>query len=114
MGAKSYQDGVKSEQKAVAFLQKQKHAVIRRRYRTSVGEIDIISEKDSVLHITEVKKRRTLTLAREAVSERQQSRINKAVEVFIKSSETIYDGIQMNVIFIANNELRYLENAWCL
>jgi putative endonuclease len=114
MCVSNYQTGINSEKKAVVFLQKNKHTVLQQRYKTNVGEIDIISVKDSILHITEVKKRKTLKEARESVSLRQQRRINNAVDVFLQNNNATFAGVQMDVIFIANNELRHLENAWAV
>ncbi len=47
--------GQLGEDIACRFLIKHKHKIIERNYRKKWGEIDIISEKDKILHFIEVK-----------------------------------------------------------
>lgn len=110
----SYEKGIQSEQKALSFLKKNNYVILAQRYRTPVGEIDIIAFKEFTLHIIEVKERPTLYQARESISERQKKRINYATELFLKEREKILNflDIQMDAILLARNQLCYLERAW--
>ena len=54
-----------------------------RRYRSPVGEIDIVARRGGLIAFIEVKARRDRTLALEAVSEHQRRRICRAAEMFI-------------------------------
>lgn len=43
------------EEHALKYLEKLGHILIERNYRKAVGEIDLITEKDKIIHFTEVK-----------------------------------------------------------
>lgn len=47
--------GKKGEELAVSFLMKQGFSVIERNFNVREGELDIVAEKDKVLHCVEVK-----------------------------------------------------------
>ncbi|MDR0631476.1 MAG: YraN family protein [Holosporales bacterium] len=108
----SYQKGIASEQRAVDFLQAHGHTVLKRRYRTEFGEIDIISVKDSIVHAIEVKERQTVREARFAISINQRSRIAKSLDVFLQTQCVPFKDVQLDAIFITRNNLCFLENAW--
>ncbi|MFY9227844.1 MAG: ribonuclease HII [Candidatus Microsaccharimonas sp.] len=50
--------GDKAEEKVAEYLQKQKHTILERNWRTKFCEIDIVSQKGKVVYFTEVKYRR--------------------------------------------------------
>ncbi|MDR1597916.1 MAG: YraN family protein [Holosporales bacterium] len=111
-GARSYQKGVTSEQRAASYLKRHGHVVVAQRYRNECGEIDIVSKKDSVLHIVEVKSRKSVFDARYSISPKQQTRISNAADAFVQSNDIEYDGIQMDAILLGGNDLVFIENAW--
>ena len=53
--AKHNEIGIIGENLAATFLMKQGFSILERNYRVRVGEIDIIAQKDNVLHFVEVK-----------------------------------------------------------
>ncbi|MDR1207948.1 MAG: YraN family protein [Holosporales bacterium] len=108
----SYQKGIASEQRAVAFLRAHGHIILNRRYRTEFGEIDIISIQGSVLHAIEVKNRKTILNARFAISKYQQSRITKSLYVFLQDQSVDFEDVQLDAIFVSSENLCFLENAW--
>ena len=55
MGLKAYLLGLKGEDKAEIFLKKQGFVIIERNFHSKFGEIDIIAQKDNVVHFIEVK-----------------------------------------------------------
>ena len=57
--------------------------ILAQRYRSPVGEIDIVARRGSLIAFVEVKARRDRRLALEAVSERQRRRVCRAAEVFV-------------------------------
>jgi putative endonuclease len=69
--------GEKGEQIAAEFLQEQGYRLIARRYRTKIGEIDIIVERDGMIVFVEVKTRRNTLFGTpaEAVNRRKQDKI---------------------------------------
>jgi putative endonuclease len=72
--------GNKGEDFAVKHLKKKGYRIIRRNYKTPVGEIDIIAEDGGTLVFVEVKTRTDTTfgLPKEAVDHRKQVRIRNA------------------------------------
>jgi len=51
--------------------------------RTKSGEIDAVAEKDGLVAFVEVKARRTLAMAAEALRPRQQGRLLAAAEILL-------------------------------
>lgn len=49
------QKGREAEDYACAFLQKEGYIILERNFHTHLGEIDIIVQKDGILHFVEVK-----------------------------------------------------------
>lgn len=72
------------EDMAVKYLVSQGHTIIKRNYRTSYGEIDIISKDNSTLVFTECKYRKNSAygLSIEAVDIRKQKRISRVALFF--------------------------------
>src|SRR5262249_45878392 len=75
--------GLSAESRAAALLLAKGYRVVARRYRTHVGEVDIVARRGNVLVFVEVKARDRLDDAAEAVTERQQRRIIAAAEAWL-------------------------------
>lgn len=58
------------------------YRILDRRARTAAGEIDPLASKGAILAVVEVKARRSLDEARQALGDRQRSRIVRAVSVW--------------------------------
>ncbi|MEI7486225.1 MAG: YraN family protein [Chryseobacterium sp.] len=93
--------GKKAEDLAVEFLQKKGYKILIRNYRYQKAEIDIITEKDSLIVIIEVKARSTdaFMMPQEAVNKRKISLIvsatNHYLEEFNKNQEVRFDIISV-------------------
>ncbi len=61
------------------------YRVEARRYRTPVGEIDIVARRGTVLAVVEVKARPELAAAAEALHPRQRARIARAAEAYVQA-----------------------------
>jgi len=59
------------------------YRILARRFRSPVGEIDIVARRGNLLIAVEVKARRDEREAAEAVTPRQRMRISRALEAFI-------------------------------
>ena len=77
-GKAAYTTGLLAELCAVYFLMIKGYRIEKRRYRTPFGEIDILASKNETLVVVEVKKRKTLALARESLHTSQQRRLKRA------------------------------------
>ena len=59
------------------------YRILARRYRTPVGEIDIVARRGRTLAMVEVKLRQSLAGGAEAVGAAQKQRITRAAAVFV-------------------------------
>ena len=79
----AFQLGLSAESRAAALLIAKGYRIVARRWRSPVGEIDIVARRRNTLIFVEVKARATLDDAAEAVIERQQRRIIAAAEAWL-------------------------------
>jgi putative endonuclease len=112
MGGMSNLRGRRTETLAASYLKQRGYAVLESRYRTAAGEIDIIAEKDNILHIREVTGCKTLDRCRNAISERQQSRICNAAEIYLSEHFDPQKNVQIDAIFVSQSQICFLEDAW--
>ncbi len=59
------------------------YRILARRFRTPVGEIDIVARRGNTLAVVEVKARADQTTAMDSLRPRQRGRIQRAAEIFI-------------------------------
>ena len=79
----AFRYGLSAESRAAAYLIAKAYRILGRRFRTPVGEIDIVARRRGVLVFVEVKARERLEDAAEAIGKRQQSRIIAAAEFWL-------------------------------
>jgi len=79
----AFRTGLSAESRAAALLVAKGFRIVARRWRSPVGEIDIVARRRSLLVFVEVKARNNLDEAAESVTVRQRSRIAAAAEAFI-------------------------------
>ncbi len=107
--------GSNGEDKACSHLAENGYTILRRNYRASRGEIDIIAKKETLLAFIEVKTRRNTQfgLASDAVNFKKQQRIKSAAKVFIMSYND-YDRISFDVceVYTEEKRINYIENAF--
>lgn len=95
----AFRVGLSAESRAAAYLIARGYRILARRFRTPVGEIDIIARRKKVLVFVEVKARNTLDDAAEAVTERSKLRIVAAAEYWLSqhpddvTSEMRFDAV---------------------
>ena len=103
------------EDMAVKYLVSQGHTIIKRNYRTSYGEIDIISKDNSTLVFTECKYRKNSAygLSIEAVDIRKQKRISRVALFFCTKYGYTSLPCRFDVIGIdKDNEITHIKNAF--
>jgi putative endonuclease len=61
------------------------YRIVARGFRVSAGEIDIVARRGRLLVFVEVKARRELAAAAEALGARQAGRVARAAEAFLQS-----------------------------
>jgi putative endonuclease len=87
---------------------------LARRWKSPLGEIDIIAVRRRLLIFVEVKARATLDVAAESVTERQKQRIAAAAEVWLAANPVpaICD-IRFDAILVAPGRLpRHIPAAF--
>lgn len=93
--------GNKGEALAVQYLLEKGYEILHQNWRHSHWEVDVIAEKDGVLHFVEVKTRRTKKFGHpeEAVSNKKiQNLINAAEEYMYQKPQ--WKIVQFNILAI--------------
>ena len=80
---KAYRRGHFSEWLASAALMLKGFRIVARRYRTKLGEIDLIARRGDLVLIVEVKARKTLMEAVEAIAYESERRIEGAADLWL-------------------------------
>ena len=81
----AFRFGLSAEGRAVALLVAKGYRIMARRFRTPLGEIDIIARRRDLLVFVEVKARDNFDEAAEAIGRRQQNRIIGAAQMWLAS-----------------------------
>ena len=79
----AFRTGISAESRAAAFLIAKGFRILARRWKSPVGEIDIVARRRSLLIFVEVKARPNLDAAAWSVTERQRGRIVAAAEAWL-------------------------------
>jgi putative endonuclease len=80
---RAYRRGHRGEWLAALALAVKGYRVLARRFKTPVGEIDIIARRGDLVVIVEVKVRPTLVLAMEAIASQSERRIEAAADIWL-------------------------------
>lgn len=113
-----YQKGIRAERWAQAKLRLSAYAVLTQRYKTPVGEIDLIARRGKTLVCVEVKARATAQAALYAVSPHQQRRIAQAASHFIAQyPQYAHHTLRFDVICVIPRphwlpQIIHLKDAW--
>ncbi len=94
--------GRSSEDLAVDYLRENGYRIIKRNYKTKLGEIDIIAKDKDVLCFIEVKSRKTERFGspREAVSNLKQRKISRVALAYLKENNLLDSKARFDVVAI--------------
>jgi putative endonuclease len=94
--------GKKGEKAAESYLKKQGYRILRKNYRTPVGEIDLIAEHKSVLVFIEVKSRTNAAFEHPfmAVTPRKQKKIAQTANYFLAKNTVGDRKIRFDVVSV--------------
>lgn len=112
--AKAYRSGVLAETLAALLFRLKGYAIVARRYKTPVGEIDLVALKDTRLVFVEVKRRKTKEDAAWTLPAKQRRRIARAAQYWLANNPR-FAGHDMafDVVLMAPWSLpRHLPNAF--
>jgi putative endonuclease len=106
--------GLSAESRAAAYLVAKGYRIVARRFKTPVGEVDIVARRRDVLVFIEVKARNTLDDAAFAVLPRQQQRIAAAAGAWLASHpEDAESAIRFDAILVAPRSIpRHIAAAF--
>jgi putative endonuclease len=107
-----YKFGLHAEQIATIFLRLKGYKILEQRYKTKLGEIDIIARKKSDIIFVEVKARKNLDTY-EVLSVNQQHRITNAAKYFISSNKINAKNFRFDLIILKNVvSIKHIKNAF--
>ncbi|MFM9889263.1 MAG: YraN family protein [Rickettsiales bacterium] len=92
--ARSHRAGIRAEYAAAAWLMLKGYWPVAMRYKTPVGEIDLIARRGKTLAVIEVKARARMADAAEAVHSKNQARVVRAAQYFLRAHPR-YDSLQV-------------------
>ena len=102
----AFRFGLSAESRAAAYLIAKGHRIVARRWRSPIGEVDIVARRRRTLIFVEVKARERLDDAAEAVLPRQQRRIIGAAKAWLASHPEDADrDIRFDVVLVAPKSL---------
>lgn len=107
-------NGRHGEDVAAHFYEMQGFEILCERYKTAVGEVDLIAKKDDLLVAIEVKMRKNFDDAAYSLSKRQQERIFHAMGCFLQQHSMLsFSAIRFDVVLLDQSfNIQYIPNAW--
>ena len=110
----AFRVGISAESRAAAFLIAKGFRILARRWRSPVGEIDIVARRRALLVFVEVKARETLDDAAWSVTERQRARIIAAAQVWLaRFPDSRVQDIRFDAMLVAPGRLpRHIPAAF--
>ncbi|MEI9405227.1 YraN family protein [Mesorhizobium argentiipisi] len=111
---KAYRRGHRGEWLAALALMIKGYRILARRHRTRLGEIDLIARRGDLVLFVEVKARRTLIEAMEAIGRESERRIEGAADLWL-SRQPDYGRLSMRFDMVAVLPWRWpvhVENAF--
>ena len=110
------QKGLWAEVLSAVYLMANGYWIRARRYKTPVGEIDLIVSRGRTLAFVEVKAREDADVALQSVSPHQRRRIEKAAEHFLSRHEQKKTGeinIRFDLIVVPRTiRVIHIKGAW--
>ncbi len=111
---RAYRFGHLAEAMAALLLTLKGYRIVARRFRSTVGEIDVIAKRGRVLAMVEVKARRGGTDAALTLGLAQRRRIERAAAAWLAAHPGAQDcDIRFDLVVIGPGPLpRHLPGAW--
>jgi putative endonuclease len=110
----AFRFGLSAESRAAAFLVAKGYRILARRWRSPLGEVDIVARRRQLVVFVEVKARDRLDDAAEAVTDRQQRRIVAAAEAWLaRHPQAATHDIRFDAILVAPLRIpRHIQAAF--
>lgn len=112
-GLAGWHRGSRAELIAAWYLRFKGYRVLARRWRCTLGEIDLIVYRRGVLAAVEVKARPNRVLGLEAIRPSQQQRLNAALEFYAARMRLPVQSMRLDALVICPRALpHHLPDAW--
>ena len=110
----AFRVGLSAESRAAAYLIAKGYRIMARRFRSPVGEVDIVARRGRVLIFVEVKARNRLDDAAESVVPRQQRRIAAAAAAWLAAHpDDVESHIRFDAVLVAPGRIpRHIPAAF--
>jgi putative endonuclease len=110
----AFRIGISAESRAAALLIAKGFRILARRFRSPVGEIDIVARRRHLLVFVEVKARDKLDDAAWSVTERQRRRIIAAAEAWLAANpDPSIQDIRFDAMLVAPGRVpRHIQGAF--
>ena len=110
----AFRFGLSAESRAAAFLVAKGYRIVARRFKSPVGEIDIVARRRRSLVFVEVKAREKLDDAAEAVTPRQRRRIIAAAQAWLAAHpDDVTRDIRFDVMLVVPGRIpQHLQAAF--
>ena len=100
----AFRAGLSAESRAAAYLVAHGYAIVERRFKSPVGEVDIVARRGAELLFVEVKARHRLDDAAASVTPRQRGRIVAAAEAWLAAHpDDAACEISFDVVLVGRN-----------
>lgn len=107
-----YRRGLWAERVALLLLSLKGYAIMGRRTRTPLGEVDIVARRGQTLVLVEVKYRQDMAAALSSISPQQQQRLQRAAR-YLAARWPNLTTVRWDVIALAPWRWpRHIVNAW--
>jgi len=109
-----YKTGLAAERLCCLALRLKFYRILAMRYKTPVGEIDIVAARGNTIIAVEVKARATRTSALESISQNQQTRIARALQTFVmRHPQCARADLRFDVMIVTPRKWpEHMKNAW--
>jgi putative endonuclease len=110
--------GTKGEDLAVRFLQKKGYRIVKRNYKTPVGEIDIIARDGDTIVFIEVKTRTDISFGYpfEAVNKRKRQKLKNLALLYLKrqgkESPVRFDVLSIFCMDDGKKDIEHIKDAF--
>lgn len=104
-----------AETLAVLFLRFKGYRILVQRFRTPVGEVDIVAKRGASIVFVEVKKRKTAAAALESISQHNAARVRRAAQWWLQRNTMLADKCNIRFDALALSpycRIRHIENAF--
>lgn len=108
--------GSVGEKRAAEFLTDNGYEILAKNFKTHVGEIDLIAEKDEVIVFVEVKTRSSSAFGApsEAVGSRKRKKYAMVAQEYLLNARRGDVPCRFDVIEIENERINHIENAFSI